>query len=403
MEKSFLSVNQQRSPSLRAADQSHLNVQLHPVNDGISHHSQSSYRLKNVSESEVSFRSSPELKKNNDLNGINSDTGSPFLTSLSPISMSSSLYIQSSKPSRNNSLRYDKTSNKYYHISPSPNVYTDSIIAESPLFSEKMSEIAKKRSFNSYNNSNNEEDIKLLSSKHYILSNFEGDYNKEELNLHYGDIVSIINILPDGWAYGELLLKYDSYTKTNVKPSKGSKYRKFGYYPLKCITPEEESEETNTPPKILLEEDDSKDLKLINISTDEDETESINKNYTIEKEILSEKNSNKSLPPPLPKTHRSRASTLNTDNSVKRRSIRNFFKRTSADFSMKQIPKDEITDSSNSERLSPNDIIISNSKEESDTETIYHDADDEGSLKSFSESKKNDQKRYSKRSSLSFQ
>jgi len=308
--------------SSKAADQSHLSVQLHPinpVNDYYSHSSQNSNRTKGINP-DNSYKISHEIQKQNKENGNTSDhsnSGSPYLAALSPISMASSIpLVLSPKPKiiKKKSFKYDNNV-KYYRNSESPNVYADSsvivdkksnnsrLFSESPMLSDNMSGISKKLSFNS-TNTDNEEETKVLSSKHYVLSNFEGDYNKEELNLHYGDIVSVINILPDGWAYGELLLKYNAYTKTEMKSNKNSKYRKFGYYPIKCLSPDEESDESNSPPKKIIEEENHRDLEVPEISSDSDSLNNLN--YTNkDKDAFIVKEKAPLPPPPSPKCNKS--------------------------------------------------------------------------------------------------
>jgi hypothetical protein len=415
MERAILNINRENTNQTKIADQSHLSVQLHPigpVNDGYSHSSQASSRTRETIATDNSFKISQE--KQNELNGVSlnhSNTGSPYLATLSPISMASSIqFVSSPKPKKKVSVRHDNT--KYHHNSPLPNVYAESavivdkkanssyLISELPVISDNRSGISSKRSFNSTN-----EETKVLSSKHYVLSNFEGDYDKEELNLHYGDIVSVINILPEGWAYGELLLKYDAYTKTKMKPLKGSRFRKFGYYPIKCLSPDEGSEESNSPPKKIFDEEneilaESASINEIDYNS-KDKGKFINQHELLLPLPLKENNpeteiNNKEVS--TPKT----VKTINSKSS-KRSSILKIFKRTSKDF--KKANKEAgiyySEPNSSDEKLSSKEIIINDN--DSDTETVYHDAEEEEeNATNINNASKFDSKRISVRSSISY-
>jgi len=419
MEKTILSINRANTNQTKIADQSHLSVQLHPIssiNDGYSHSSQASSRTRETVATDNSFKISQE--KQNELNGISlshSNSGSPYLAALSPISMASSIaFVSSPKPQKKMSVRHDNNT-KHHHNSPIPNVYAESavivdkkannsyLISEIPVISDNRSGISSKRSFNSTN-----EETKVLSSKHYVLSNFEGDYDKEELNLHYGDIVSVINILPEGWAYGELLLKYDAYTKTKMKPLKGSRFRKFGYYPIKCLSPDEESEESNSPPKKILEEEN--EILAESASINEIDYNSKD-NKDKEKFINQDK-----LLLPLPSTKQadinnkevSTPKTVKTINSKssKRSSILKIFKRSSKDLNKTNKEPGIYYSEPNSsdEKLSSKEIIINDNDNDndSDTETVYHDAEEEENSTNKNKVPKFDSKRISVRSSISY-
>jgi len=285
LDKSLLGVNKGNgknnvlTASPKMMDQAHLSVQLHPlnnVNDCYSHSSQHSSKTKVT---DNSYNKNPQelYKPESNINYVPSNFSSPEspnMTALSPISMASTIpFISTPKPVKKKSSRYENNHVKH------PYIYSDTpiiiekkqrnsyLFSESPMLSETKSRISDKHSFVSHH-TDNEDETKVLSSKHYVLSNFEGDYDKEELDLHYGDIVSVINILPDGWAYGELLLKYNSYdiNGNNVNMKKHhTKSRKFGYYPIKCLSPEEESDESNSPSKKVTEKENQNDLKIYDI------------------------------------------------------------------------------------------------------------------------------------------
>jgi len=432
IEKSLLNMNKTsnikqqkasgKNQSSKAADQSHLSIQLHPINPVNDYYSHSSQNSKPRSiNADDSFKISQEIQKQNNENNIHSDnsnSGSPYLAALSPISMASSIpFITSTKPIKKKSFKPDNNV-KYYRNSESPNIYADPsviiekkpnnsyLFSESPMLSDNRSVISNKHSFNSAI-TDNEEETKVLSSKHYVLSNFEGDYDKEELNLHYGDIVSVINILPEGWAYGELLLKYNSYTKTKMKPIKGSKYRKFGYYPIKCLSLNEESNESNLPSKKIIEQENHGDLNGHEIPSDNDSLNNFNYNNKNKEKFLNKEKSplllpttqsNNSVIKLKSKEVGSSPKTISTKNS-KRSSLLNIFKRTSNDFN---IANTNITHEN--ENNIKNDKSVSkeiiNSDEDSDNETVYHDAEEEE--KNSHRTSNFDLKRISVRSSISY-
>jgi len=389
--------------SPKVADQSHLSVQLRPINsisDYNSHSSQNNIRNKGTIDKSNSYKIAEELQKQDEINGILPDhtiTESPFLAELSPISKSSTIpFVSSPKVSHHyntyteSSIILDKKANNSH------------LISDSPILSDSKSRNSSRHSFNSTN-----EEMKVLSSKHYVLSNFEGDYDKEELNLHYGDIVSVINILPEGWAYGELLLKYNAYTKTKKKPMKKSRYRKFGYYPIRCLSLDEESNEINSPSKKILEEEENKDLNDLDMSSDSDSISGFNHINHINKTDKSLVNEAK-VPLPLPSTpyysklvskEESSPITTNSKNS-KRNSILKIFKRNSNDFNIPN--KDQLIyineSNSSNEKMSSREII--NGDNDSDSETIYHDAEEEE--RKVNNSSNFDSKRISVRSYISY-
>jgi len=263
--------DQQKIPynnSPKAVNQIGLSVQLqriNPINDYNSQISQNSNRSRITNNT---YR----IKQDNYNNEVKSELsehsnfGSP---PISPISISSSIPVVSvQKINKRKSLKSDININKNqknYYNPPSPSVCT-----ESPTVVEIKPKVADKH----FNHAKYEkESAKVLSSKHYVLSTFEGDYDKEELNLHYGDIVSVINILPDGWAYGELLMNYNSYDSNynndKVKLNTKGKQRKFGYYPIKCLSLNEDTDETIPEPSKNMKKIKHHDLKQIDIPTDD--------------------------------------------------------------------------------------------------------------------------------------
>ncbi|OUM57918.1 hypothetical protein PIROE2DRAFT_21426 [Piromyces sp. E2] len=431
LEKSILSSNRSINGQLKychspkAADQSRLSVQLQPinsVNDCYSHSSQNSNRSK--AHSVKSSQEKQNETNENNLKVLNPE--SPNFTSLSPVSMTSTIpFIPNSKPSKKKSVRSETS--KKYSMPPSPRVYAETpiviekkvsnsyLFTDTSMLSEGKSRISNKRSFQS---SHVESDVeaKVLSSKHYVLSNFEGDDSKEELNLHYGDIVSIINVLPDGWAYGELLLKYNHY-ENNGNPrlkSKGHKYRKFGYYPISCLSPDEEDDENNS-------NNDKKEKSIESNKATASKDKNNNSNDNIDQDEkaplpkrldASEVNSNNILfvhpratGNALENSNnnalfvhpRSTGNTFNTKSSKssKRSSLLNMFKKSSRDFGKDPLvfynEPNGYNEKTNSREVNFSDV-------ESNAGTEYLDAE-EGS-----EQKRNslDPKRISVRSSFSY-
>jgi len=248
-----------------------LSVQLqrfNPINDYSSQISQNSNRSRTTNNTYRIKQDNYNNEVKSELSG-HSNFGSP---PISPISISSSVPIVSvQKINKKKSLKSDisiNKNNKNYYNPPSP--YGG---AESPTVVEAKPKITDKHSNYSSHTKNEKESSKVLSSKHYVLSTFEGDYDKEELNLHYGDIVSVINIYPDGWAYGELLMKYNSYGSNidndKVKLDTKSKQRKFGYYPIKCLSLNEDTDEVVPEPPKNMKEVKNQNLKPIDIPADD--------------------------------------------------------------------------------------------------------------------------------------
>jgi hypothetical protein len=404
LEKSFLSTRSGNGQpkychSPKAADQSHLSVQLCPINDGYSHSSQNSNRSKSTVAN--SIKSSQEKQKNetNDINRKMSSPESPNFTSLSPMSMASTIpFIPNQKPSKKKSTKGDKKRT----MPPSPpHVYAETpividkkvsnshLFADTSMVSDNKSKISEKRSFQS-SRTGTEVEARVLSSKHYVLSNFDGDDAKEELKLHYGDIVSVINILQDGWAYGELLLKYNHYENNgnNQKSkTKEPKYRKFGYYPIKCLSPEEEDADEISPKKENLPE-----LKSL-ASSDDNNTNNTSSNQNEKAPVPKTLNVNENSTCNMLFVHpRSTGHKTVNSRSSKRSSILNMLKRNSVDYGKEALvcynePQNE---KYNSRKMSFSDT-------ESSAGTVYHDAEE-------TEQKRNsfDPKRISVRSSFSY-
>jgi len=388
--------------SPKATDHGRLSVQLTPINDGISHSSHTSNRSKNTAILSI------QTSQNNDSNHKASTPESPNFTSLSPISAASTIpFIPNTKLKKTKSLRSER-SGKKPHLTSSPYANAESpvildkkvsnpyLLADSQsMVSDVRSKISDKHSFQS-NRSGSEVEAKVLSSKHYVLSKFEGDDSKEELNLHYGDIVSVINILPDGWAYGELLLKYNSYeNKSNQKMmSKPPKYRKFGYYPIKCLSPDEEGDDAVDEKK-----EDLPELKSLTSSFNVDNinNKTNNKNDTANNNNTTANNNNSSQneKAPLPKTLNVKDNSTNNILFVHPRSTGKNFRKSSLLNMTKMDSKDALAyynePNSSSEKRNSKDFI---SDTESSTGTIYHDAEEEHT--NF------DAKRISVRSSLSY-
>ncbi|ORX60097.1 hypothetical protein BCR36DRAFT_342444 [Piromyces finnis] len=376
MEKSFLSENKNNNDNPRychspkLADHNLLSVKLHPISDSYSHSSQNSNRSKGT----IAL----SIKSTQDKQNIVPNPDSPNFTSLSPISMASTIPFI---PDKKKSLRNEKN-DKTFNLPQSPNVYSESpivldkkvsnsyLFADTSMASEAKSKISMKRSFQS-NYSGSEAETKILSSKHYVLSNFEGDDSKEELKLHYGDIVSIINLLPDGWAYGELLLKYNSYENDNNPKSrtKGHKYRKFGYYPIKCLSHDEEEGD-----EIIPSNDDKKDnhqeLKNPLPSKTTDKNNGKNDKKPLSKVIDTNNYSNDGTNNMLFVHPRSTGNNTIETKSSKRSSLLNMLKRNSMD-----VLACYSEPNSSSEKVSSREININDG--DSTTGTIYHDAEEE--------------------------
>jgi len=421
LDKSLLGVNRgnNKNNTLTASpkimDQARLSVQLHPLNgvgDFYSHSSQHSSKTKL---SENSYNKNPrefhkpESNVNYNIQSNFSSPESPNMTALSPISMASTIpFIPSPKPAKKRSSRYENNHTKHPYIYSESAVVIEKkqnnsfLFSESPMLSETKSRISDKHSYVS-NHTENDEEAKVLSSKHYVLSNFEGDYEKEELNLHYGDIVSVINILPDGWAYGELLMKYNAYdTDNNVNNMKTSqiKQRKFGYYPIKCLSHEEESDESNSPLK-KIEEENQNDLKNLDIKPAAKQINEINDKDNHHSRTKSNNESTSSILKSNMETQDKSVTNKRKSFNNKRTSFLKLFKRKSNDLALPTkdslLYYNEPNSLSEKMTVSSKDIIISDS--DSDTDTVYHDAEDEGSDKN---NIKRNSKRISARSSISY-
>jgi len=411
MERSFLSSKSGNGQtkychSPKAADQSHLSVQLHPinsVNDGFSHSSQNSNRSRGTTAA-LSIKSSQKIDTS-DINIKISNPDSPNFTSLSPVSMASTIpFIPTQKSNKKKSVRSDKKHN----LPPSPHVYSDTpiviekkgsnsyLFANTSMVSEARSKISEKRSFQS-SRTGSEVEAKVLSSKHYVLSNFEGDDSKEELNLHYGDIVSVINILPDGWAYGELLLKYNHYESNGNPKTKTNEpeYRRFGYYPIKCLSPDEEDEvmPSNDKKENLPE---LKSLASSNGNGNGNANNGQNDKAPLPRTLNPSENSTNNIYFAHPRSvgnnsnmthHKSKSSR-----GSKRSSIFNMLKRSSKDYSKEALVYYNEPHEHNEKY---------NSRDFSDTEssagTVYHDAEETEQHRSSI-----DPKRISVRSSFSY-
>jgi hypothetical protein len=370
--------------SPKVADQSPLSVHLHPINSVSDNNSHNSHNSQNNAKNKGAIDKSNSYKISEELHDILPDhptSESPYLAELSPISKSSSIpFVSSPKITKKMSVRHDHNVGHHHNLYAESSIILDRkannshLISDSPILSDSKSRNSSGHSFNSTN-----EETKVLSSKHYVLSNFEGDYDKEELNLHYGDIVSVINILPEGWAYGELLLKYNAYTKTSKKPMKQSRYRKFGYYPIRCLSLDEEDNESNSPSKRVLEEEDNKDLNNNDMSSDSDSIKGFHHINKTNQSLIHKA----TVPLALPSTPYNSNLKSNEESShvisknSKRNSILKIFKRNSTDFNIPN--KDQLTyfnePNSNNEKINTHEII--NSDNDSDSETIYHDAEEE--------------------------
>jgi hypothetical protein len=420
LDKSLLGVNRgiDRNNRLTASpkmmDQAHLSVQLHPINNVSDYYSHSSQHSSKTKISDNSYNKNPqELHKpesnvNYNIPSNISSPESPNMTALSPISMASTIpFIPSPKPVKKMSSRYENNHIKHPYIySESPIVIDKKpnnsfLFQESPRLSETKSRISDKHSFTS-NHTENEDEAKVLSSKHYVLSDFEGDYDKEELVLHYGDIVSVINILPDGWAYGELLMKYNSYdinnnNANNMKKSQ-TKYRKFGYYPIRCLSHEEESDESNSPPKKMAEEENQNDLKKIDASSVPKPINNMD-NQDKKDSHHTKTNSNSSA---FKSNIETKDKLVNNKRKSfnKRTSFLKLFKRKSNDINIPNkdtlLCYNEPNNVNDKITISSRDVIIND--DDSDTDTIYHDAEEAEKNNNI----KYNSKRISARSSISY-
>jgi len=431
-------ISQQKTTYSYSPKNMNLSVQLQPispVNDYYSHSSQNSNRSRVTN---TSFKIKQDNNNNNEVKSISSKQSNSPSPNFSPISLSTSIpnvsmqKIDKKKPVKNDSN--DNKNNRDYNSPPSPNVYT-----ESAVVNEVRSKISDKHSYHANPSNDEKESTKVLSSKHYVLSTFEGDYDKEELNLHYGDIVSVINILPDGWAYGELLMNYKAYGSNSnndkVKRNSKVKQRKFGYYPIKCLSPNEDGEAEEVIPESTNKEKDisRQELKPIDLPTDD--SNSYNYNYEKEKSPLpkspqkednhtkdnnnenhkesivhnksndnnknsndnnknndnhkendnktininnndNDKNDENNKRKILLMHSRSTSNTVNTRNS-KRSSFLNIFKRASKDFSISSKEAVFIFSEPNSYHRKQNSRESVFNESNSIAETIYHDAQGE--------------------------